>query len=137
MTEAGLSAGEDLVAHGDFRLASGVLAAKTLLGRRRGRPTAIFAANDESAIGAIQAIHEAGLSVPGDLSVAGFDDILFAASAYPPLTTIRQPRRALGEQAMALLHRLLDGQRDITTRVVLSTQLIVRSSTAPAPDLKS
>ncbi len=136
MSEAGLPAGEELVARGDFRLASGVLAARTLLGRRRGRPTAIFAANDESAIGAVQAIHEAGLSVPGDLSVAGFDDILFAAAAYPPLTTMRQPRRALGEQAMTLLHRLLGGQRDITTRVVLSTQLIERASTAPAPDLQ-
>ncbi len=133
LREAGLPAGEDLIMHGDFRLPSGVAAAKALLDRRP-RPTAIFAANDESAIGAVQAIHEAGLSVPGELSVAGFDDILFAASCYPPRTTIRQPRRALGEQAMILLHRLLEGQRDIITGVVLATTLIERGSTGPAPD---
>jgi LacI family repressor for deo operon, udp, cdd, tsx, nupC, and nupG len=134
LRDAGLSADEALVARGDFRLPSGVAAAKTLLAGRR-HPTAIFASNDESAIGAIQAIHEAGLSVPADISVAGFDDILFAAAAFPPLTTIRQPRRQLGEQAMTLLHGLLAGRPDKPhakpARIVLPTELVRRQSTAP------
>jgi LacI family repressor for deo operon, udp, cdd, tsx, nupC, and nupG len=129
---AGLSAAQELVAEGDFRLGSGIAAAKRLLGLRP-RPTAIFASNDESAIGAIQAIHEAGLAVPRDISVAGFDDILFAAASYPPLTTIRQPRHDLGEQAMILLHGLLDGGTDRPTRIVLPTELVQRESTAPIP----
>lgn len=130
LVEAGLPAGGELVAQGDFRLGSGIVAAKRLLATRP-RPTAIFAANDESAIGAIQAIREAGLSVPDDLSVAGFDDILFAASSWPPLTTIRQPRRELGARAMLMLHAIMEGRADTPGTVVLPTELVRRQSTAP------
>lgn len=132
LRHAGLPAEDELAAPGDFRLGSGIVAAKRLLALEP-RPTAIFAANDESAIGAIQAIHEAGLSVPGDISVAGFDDIRFAAASYPPLTTIRQPRHALGEQAMIMLHGLIEARDDRAATVVLPTELIHRESTAPVP----
>ena len=87
------------------------------------RPTAVFCANDEMAIGALKAVRRAGLRVPEDISVVGFDDISFAAFTDPPLTTIRQPRRAFGHAAVAaLLEGVVPGK--------LAFELIVRASTA-------
>lgn len=97
---AGLALGEP--AHGDFTMVSGAAAARRLLAASP-RPTALFCANDEMAIGAMRAARELGLSVPGDLSIVGFDDIAFAAFADPPLTTIRQPRREFGRVAAGML----------------------------------
>jgi len=131
LVEAGLPAGDEMVAPGDFRVPSGVAAGQALLARPD-RPTAIFVANDESAMGVLSAIHAAGLRVPEDISVAGFDDIPFAEAFDPPLTTIRQPRRAIGETAMAMLHALLDGSPPAERDVVLPTELIIRRSTGPA-----
>jgi LacI family repressor for deo operon, udp, cdd, tsx, nupC, and nupG len=112
---------DDAVA-GDFTMASGEAAMHILLARVP-RPTAVFCANDEMAIGAIRAIRTAGLRVPADISVVGFDDISFAAFADPPLTTIRQPRRQFGRAAVAVL---LDG----AAAVRLDYELVVRASTA-------
>lgn len=110
---------------GDFGIASGVVAMRRLLGGAV-RPTAVFCANDEMAIGAMKAARMAGLRVPEDVSVVGFDDIGFAAFTDPPLTTIRQPRRAFGHAAVAALLEGVVPER-------LAFELIVRASTAAPP----
>jgi LacI family transcriptional regulator len=94
-------------------------------------PTAIFAFNDNLAIGAIQAARGRGLRVPEDLSVVGFDDVEHATIVTPSLTTVRQPLAEMGRTAVSLLMRLLERQRFETLHVELGTRLVVRESTAP------
>jgi LacI family transcriptional regulator, repressor for deo operon, udp, cdd, tsx, nupC, and nupG len=113
---------------GDYKLESGVAVARQIIASER-RPTAVFCSSDEMAIGLIRGLASAGLHVPGDISVAGFDDIEFAEMAGPPLTTIRQPRRELGRNGAAALLELLHG-RTPSPRIRLDTELIVRASTA-------
>ena len=99
---------------------------------RSDRPTAVFAANDETAIGFIKAVRDAGLSVPDDVSVAGFDDIGYAALSDPGLTTMRQPRAELGRVAAEILVRRMTGQGGPQPRITrLPCTLIVRESVAP------
>jgi len=93
-------------------------------------PTAIFAFNDNIAIGAIQAARARGLRVPEDLSVVGFDDVENATIVTPALTTVRQPLAEMGRTGVSLLGRLLEGQRFETLHVELATRLVVRDSTA-------
>lgn len=95
------------------------------------RPTAIFAVSDELARGAIEAARERGLSVPGDLSVVGFDDTELARIASPPLTSVRQPLRDMGSVALRTVRRMASGDRIDSTHVELATELVVRASTAP------
>src|SRR5438874_6748405 len=95
------------------------------------RPTAIFAFNDNIAIGAIQAARARGLRVPEDLSVVGFDDVEPATIVTPALTTVRQPLAEMGRTGVSLLNRLLERQRFETLHVELATRLVVRESTAP------
>jgi len=95
--------------------------------------TAIFCFNDISAIGAIRALKDVGLSVPGDVSVVGFDDILSAAYATPSLTTVRQPLMEMGKRgAEILLDRIADREKDYPPDVVMAPELVVRESTGPA-----
>ena len=94
-------------------------------------PTAIFAFNDNLAIGVLQAARARGLQVPGDLSVVGFDDVEHATIVTPTLTTIRQPLAEMGRMAVSLLMRLLERQRFETLHVELATRLVVRESTGP------
>jgi LacI family transcriptional regulator len=96
-------------------------------------PTAIFAFNDNMAIGAIRAARARGLRVPEDVSIVGFDDLEEAALVTPALTTVRQPLAEMGRMAVSLLLRLLDKQRVETLRVELATKLVVRESSGPAP----
>lgn len=99
---------------------------------RRGEFTAIFAFNDPSAIGAMRALNEAGLRVPDDVSVVGFDDIDSAAFHNPSLTTIRQPLRSMGAiAARSLLGHLCGGER-VGAQVSVDPELVVRQSTGPA-----
>jgi LacI family transcriptional regulator len=111
-------------------IAPGREAAESLLGLAE-RPTAIFAFNDNIAIGAIQAARARGLGVPEDLSVVGFDDIENATIVTPALTTVRQPLAEMGRTAVSLLNRLLEHQRFETLHVELAVRLVVRESTAP------
>ena len=105
--------------------------AKKLL--ERGRPfTALFAFNDISAIGAIRAIHEAGLRVPEDISVIGFDDIRSAAFHYPSLTTVRQPLWEMGNIAAKILLARIEGEEDYPQEVSVEPELIIRESTGKA-----
>jgi LacI family repressor for deo operon, udp, cdd, tsx, nupC, and nupG len=102
-----------------------------LLGRRE-PPTAIFCFNDEMAMGAIETARRRGLRVPLDVSVVGFDDIRFARCIDPPLTTIAQPMRAIGEGTVRLLLHILNGDDGVAPEsVTLPHTLTVRSSTAP------
>jgi len=124
---------EAIVMHGDFSIESGAVAAERLLGRRD-RPTAIFCFNDEMAIGALETARRRGLRVPDDVSVVGFDDIRFARYADPPLTTVAQPMRAIGEGTVRLLLEILNGDAEtVPESVTLPHTLMIRSSTAPAP----
>lgn len=121
-----------VVVGGDFTIASGEAAMGRLL-RRGGRITAVFCSNDEMAIGAIKTAKAAGLRVPQDVSIAGFDDIEFAAAYDPALTTIRQPRHDMGRLAAVLLLEMLSGGNDGRRGLTLPHQLVVRASTAAAP----
>jgi LacI family transcriptional regulator len=90
--------------------------------------SAVFIASDVVAIGAIQAITDAGLRIPQDISVAGFDDIPLAGYFTPPLTTMRLPSSELGFAAGKQLLRILQGEKLETTPIILKSDLIVRSS---------
>lgn len=127
---AGLPVERALVRHADFTRDGGRREAEALL-RLPDRPTAIFAANDEQALGVVEAARAANLSVPGDLSVVGFDDLPAARRATPALTTVRQPLAAMGRQGGWMLAALIAGRSPRTDRVELATDLVVRDSTAP------
>lgn len=92
--------------------------------------TAVFAANDQMALGLIHALRESGRSVPGDVSVVGFDDLPEAAYFSPPLTTVRQDFIELGRRAVCLIERVLSGEPTASEPLV-PPQLVIRSSTAP------
>jgi LacI family transcriptional regulator len=117
---------------GNFTEDSGYEAARLLL-KLRSRPTAIFAANDSMAIGALSALREAGVDVPGEMAVAGFDDIPIARHVSPPLTSVHVPIAELGERATEkLIDTLVDRNRHVRRRDVLGTTLVIRSSCGPA-----
>lgn len=117
-----------LIVAADWQITGGYEAAVRLLGRPD-RPSAIFAFNDNMAVGAFQAARTYGLRVPQDLSIVGFDDLEEAQIVDPMLTTIRQPLAELGRMGASLLIRLIDRQRLDAVRVELATKLIVRGST--------
>lgn len=126
LAQAGLAPDPALTPSGDYGFASGEREAAALLALPI-PPTAIFAANDDMAAGALAAAHRLGVAVPAALSVAGFDDSALAAFVWPPLTTVRQPVRAMGAAAAELLLGGADGAR------LLAHELIPRGSTGPAP----
>jgi LacI family transcriptional regulator, repressor for deo operon, udp, cdd, tsx, nupC, and nupG len=130
---AGIAIDEDLILPGDFTFRTGVEAGRALLARAvEARPTALFAANDEMAIGLIKTVHAAGLQVPRDLSVVGFDGIAYADYCEPTLTTIVQPRRDLGATAAAELIALMTtGKTAARKEIQLPAALVLRDSTCP------
>jgi DNA-binding LacI/PurR family transcriptional regulator len=95
--------------------------------------TAIFASNDQMALGVLRALHESGRHVPGDVSVVGYDDIPEAAHLLPPLTTVRTDFPEIGTRALRLLLSQLDGPPEPPVDRVVPVELIVRRSTGPAP----
>lgn len=119
-----------LVENGDFSIDSGLVLGERLL-EKKDPPTAIFCLNDEMAMGVIETAKRHGLRVPMDLSVLGFDDIRFARCMDPPLTTIAQPMREIGERTVRLLVEILSGRATPFQSITLPHMLIVRSSTAP------
>jgi LacI family transcriptional regulator, repressor for deo operon, udp, cdd, tsx, nupC, and nupG len=118
------------VRHGDFSIASGKAAAEKLLSRRPA-PTAVFCFNDEMALGFMDTARRLGVRVPADLSVVGFDDIRFARYLDPPLTTVTQPMREIGEGCVRLLLDILSGNTLSPVSITLPHHLTVRQTTAP------
>ncbi|MBP5872784.1 LacI family DNA-binding transcriptional regulator [Streptomyces scabiei] len=132
LTGAGITPDTRLMKQGDFRFEPAHRAALELFALDD-PPTAVFAGNDQSAFGVIEAARRHGLRVPEDLSVVGFDDTGAASTSAPPLTTVRQPFVEIGRAALRTLLRLTAGEPLDSHRVELATQLVVRSSTAPPP----
>ena len=120
------------VVQGDFWEPRGYTATRELLALPE-RPTAIFTSSDMAAFGALRAARDAGLVVPDDLSVVGFDDIPEASFVTPALTTVHQPLREMGRAAVRRLISMLVDPQQPPTRLVLETDLVVRESTAPPP----
>jgi LacI family transcriptional regulator len=118
-----------LVRNGDFHHEGGFARAGELLDQRD-RPTAIFAGSDQQAFGVYEAARQRGLRIPEDLSVVGFDELPVSRWASPPMTTVRQPLAEMGSAAAQMLGELIDGRPLRSTRMELTTELIVRESTA-------
>jgi LacI family xylobiose transport system transcriptional regulator len=129
LTMAGLDVDPELVRFGDFHVQGGYDHALELL-RRPDRPTAVFAGSDLQALGVLEAARVLGLSVPGQLSVVGYDDVSLAQWSSPPLTTVQQPLQRMAEEAARMLLRPPD-PRKAAQRIELATHLVIRQSTAP------
>jgi LacI family transcriptional regulator, galactose operon repressor len=130
LAAAGIRVSEDLIRVGGYDAHQSARQARELL-VRPDPPTALFAANDVSAIAAIGAAAELGVRVPGDLSVVGFDNIPESALCTPPLTTVNQPIREMGERSIELLLQLIRGQTPEMTHITLATSLVPRQTTQP------
>ncbi|QBI18113.1 LacI family transcriptional regulator [Egibacter rhizosphaerae] len=127
LAEAELAASTDLIVEGDFTREGGAEATARLLDRRTD-VDALFAASDLAALGALRSLHAAGIRVPDDVALVGFDDSELAPSAEPPLTTVHQPIEELGRQATALLLGALDDPDYEPEHIVLDTELVRRDS---------
>lgn len=129
LTEYGVAVEPDLAAQGDDHFETGFSRAQALLSAAP-RPTAIFANNDEMAAGVLAAAYQLKISVPAELSVAGFDDIPLSRQVRPALTTVRQPIREIARLATKLLIQILAGDELHTLTYELPTELIIRESTS-------
>jgi LacI family transcriptional regulator len=130
LTAAGVPVDEYVIQIGAYDPAISADAARRLL-TAPDRPTAVFAANDLSAIATVDVAGELGLRVPEDLSVVGFDNIPDSALSTPSLTTVNQPIHEMGRRAINLLIHLIRGELVDTTHITLATSLVVRQSTRP------
>ena len=124
----GIAPQRELMRAGDFKLASGRVLANELLELRR-PPTALFVGNNLMTVGALAALHQRGLRVPGDVAIVGFDDLPWAEALDPPLTVVRQPAYEVGRRAMELLLKRLAAPGAPVTTVRLRPELVVRRST--------
>lgn len=122
---------QELIVEGDYQQQSGYETTKKLLQSEDSLPTAIFASNDLSAFGAMDAVRECGLRIPDDISIIGFDDIPQASFVYPKLTTIRQPLEQMGQIAARMLLEQIEDQSLPPKRVTLATQLVIRDTCGP------
>jgi LacI family transcriptional regulator len=133
LMDHGLPVDRELIAPGGYRLENGLKAFNKLIGLKK-PPTAIFAYNDIMAIGALRAAHQYGLKVPGDFSIAGFDDIPEASFTCPSLTTVSQEKFTMGQKGMELLLDYIEGDETLPHPYpLLEVKLIVRESTGEAP----
>jgi hypothetical protein len=123
----------ELVRYGDFHEPGGRLAMAGLLALPV-RPDAVFVANNLMTLGALGAIADAGLSVPDDIAVVGFDDSPWAPLLRPPLTTVAQPTYDLGAETARMLHQRIGGYRGSPRELILSPELRVRASSVPRGD---
>ena len=126
---ASLPSARAIAVRGDFTEASGYAAGRTL-GARTPRPTAVFAANDVTAVGCMAALGELGLAIPGDVAVAGFDDIPISAFVRPALTTMRVPIVELGRGAVAQLAQAIERPETRAVTTTFRPELVARDSTA-------
>ncbi len=132
LATASLPAEIDLVANGDSSVAEGRAAAHRLLGRGE-RPTAIISGNNLMTIGTLRALREAGLRVPEDIALVGFDDFDWAEFSSPPLTVMAQPAQELGRIAVDLLMRRFNDPAKVPQTIRLSPKLVIRASCGCAP----
>jgi LacI family transcriptional regulator len=130
LSEEGIEIIPTLVGYGDDHFMTGFTAVQKLLDNNS-RPTAIFCNNDEMAAGAYAAVYEAGLKVPADISIAGFDDVALSRQIWPALTTIKQPICEIAEAGTNLLLNILNDEELTQISQELPTSLIVRKSTGP------
>ena len=131
LAEAKLRLDRKMIVHGDGKPEGASAAIAKLLALPR-RPTAILCYNDMSALGAMHELRSAGVRIPEDISVVGFDDIALAAYSSPALTTVKQDWAKIGNELVRIVLGLLDGTVDqASSRIALPTELIVRASTAP------
>lgn len=130
LAAAGVDPDPVLVVQGAFNQTSGYAATEQLIALPE-PPSAIFAANDEMAFGAMDALKSRGLSVPGDVSVIGFDDIPTSSYVFPKLTTMRPPYDAMSERAVTELIALIQGAEIKPARIRYGLELVTRNSTAP------
>lgn len=129
LAQRGIAASDVLTAGSSFELAAGIAATEALLALAE-PPSAIFFATDELALGGMRVIKDHGLAIPGDISVVSINDIPFAATSDPPLTTVHMPARELGMLAMQTLLELIQGRQPLP-HLVLGVELVVRGSTGP------
>lgn len=129
LVEAGREVPPVLV--GDWSARSGYEHGRTLAAA--GEATAVFAANDQMALGVLRAYHESGARIPADISVVGFDDVPEAAYFSPPLTTVRQDFGEVGRRSLRLLLRQIEGAPLDTDQVVIEPDLVLRNSSGPPP----
>jgi len=132
MSEAGLRPDDDLIVSSPFTYAGGRASAARLLDLPD-RPTAIFAAGDEIALGIMEEARLRSIRVPEDLSIVGFDDTYLASRSAPPLTTVAQPLVEMGRLAVRSLSQLINGNFQGTSHLEMATHLVLRESTAPVP----
>jgi|GEM_PF-623322 len=135
LSEHNIAVDNDLVMEGNW-LEQGSYEATQQLLALANPPTAIFAASDRMAFGSIQALQDAGLSVPQDISVVGFDDIAKSSTVSPSLTTVHQPISRTGNMAAAYIIALLEGDQPAPRHVNLPTQFVIRDSTGKPPKAK-
>lgn len=133
MAEANLDINEALIVQGENTFESGIDCGVQLL-RNRPRPTAVFCANDHMAAGVMKVAHERRLDIPGDISIAGFDDEPLASQVWPHLTTVRQPLNSMAQIATEQLIRMARDEKPQELRIVVDAELVFRQSTGPARD---
>lgn len=131
LAEAGIAVEPNMEVAGDFTEDSGFEAVRKMLANRACRPTAIFAANDAMAIGALSALREAGARVPHDFAVAGFDDIPIARHMTPPLSSVHVPIAELGERATENLIAAVSNPKHRARQEILRTTTVIRESCGP------
>ena len=122
------------VLRGDWSAQAGYAAGQRLA--QDPEATAVFCANDHTALGVLRALHEAGRAVPGDVSVVGFDHIPESAYLVPPLTTVRQDFAEVGRRALGLLVDGLSGALPVDRHILITPELVARGSVGPAPGLR-
>lgn len=134
LAQRGIGIDDDLIISGDFTYISGMRSTVELLNRAE-PPTAIFACNDDMAAGAIAAVHQAGLRVPQDISIVGFDDTANASAMWPALTTVRQPIREMASSAIEILQKSVSRKGAVPLSAqkhkTLDHELVIRDSAAP------
>ena len=128
LKEMGLPQNEDYIVQGFNSFESGEVAGAALLSLSQ-PPSAIFAANDDMAAGVMRVAYKFGISVPGQLSVVGFDDIPLASQMWPALSTVRQPIEAMAARAVKLLVARLRGEQELPIEVLIKSELVLRETT--------